>query len=175
VIVSLIVAVAETDGAIGHQGGLPWHLPADLARFKKLTMGHTLIMGRRTFESLEGRTLPGRKIIVLSRHLKEIPAGAHGLSPNLMAAIRQAQFEFEEEEAFIAGGAQVYAQALAKELVDRIYLTEVEASVPADTYFPAYDLREWEVISSEHHPADDNNPYAHNFQILEFVGPKPAA
>lgn len=166
-IVSLIAAYTVANRAIGHQGGLPWHLPADLARFKKLTMGHTLLMGRRTYESLEGRRLPGRKIIVLSNTWREPPSGADALSTDLMAALRQAQFQFDEKEAFIAGGAQVYAQALAKDLVDRMYLTLVEADVPADTYFPAFDPEDWRLSHREFHPADDRNPYAHTFQILE--------
>lgn len=166
-IVSIIVAYSTQDRAIGYQGGLPWHLPADLKRFKRITMGHTLLMGRRTFESLQGRTLPGRKIVVLSKTLNKTPPGADGLAPDLSGGLRQAQYKFKDSEAFIAGGAQVYRQAFADDLVDRMYLTLVEAAVPADTYFPEFDQEDWEMVENERLPADERNPYAYTFQILE--------
>lgn len=174
-IVSLIAAFSESDRAIGYQGKLPWHLPADLARFKRITMGHTLLMGRKTFHSLQGRRLPGRKIIVLTNTLKSTPPGADEISPDLMAALRQAQFQFKDEEPFIAGGAQIYRQALAKDLVDRLYLTLVQASVQADTFFPEIDMDQWRLVESDQLQADESNRYDMTFQILERDRAKAAA
>lgn len=174
-IVSLIVAHAVDDGAIGYQGGLPWHLPADLARFKRLTMGHCLLMGRRTFESLQGRRLPGRSIILLSRTTAEVPDGADSLASSLPQALQQAQYRYKDNEAFIAGGAGIYQQALDLELVDRMYITLVHARAAADTFFPAYEAEDWEVIKQELRPADEKNEFDLTFLTLSRISPAPAA
>jgi len=140
----IVVAVAR-NGVIGAEGGLPWRIPEDMARFKQLTMGHALVMGRATFESI-GRPLPGRTNIVLTRrpdwsHEGVLVAGtlAEGLS---MAAAR-------EQDAFIAGGAEVYRQAL--EIAERIELTEVDDSPAGDTWFPPVDWSQWREVSRETH------------------------
>ncbi len=165
-IVSIIAALAEPSRAIGLRGGLPWRLPADLARFKQLTLSHTLIMGRTTWEPLSGRGLPGRRIIVLSR------TGMVGGNPvrvasSLNAALELAEHDLAETETMIAGGAQVYRAALAQAVVDRMYLTLVHAQVEADTFFPPYEAQDWEVSASERRPADAENPYGLTFTTLE--------
>jgi dihydrofolate reductase len=120
-IVSLIAAVSD-NGVIGLDGSIPWRLPADLKLFKQLTMGHTLILGRKTYQSI-GRPLPGRKMVVLTRQLGFTAPGCH-IAPSLEQALDTARAE-GETEAFIGGGAVVYAQALP--LADRIYLSRVHA------------------------------------------------
>lgn len=165
-IVSIIAAMAEPSRAIGLRGGLPWRLPADLARFKRLTLGHMLIMGRTTWEPLSGRGLPGRRIIVISRtgllSGKEVKVAS-----SLSEALELARNDPAETETLIAGGAQVYRAALAQEVVDRMYLTLIHAEVEADTYFPLYEQADWEVSAAEHRPADAENPYAVTFTTLE--------
>ncbi|MEX0818652.1 MAG: dihydrofolate reductase [Pirellulaceae bacterium] len=157
--VSLIVAM-ERSGVIGRDGNLPWHLSSDLKRFKLLTMGHHIIMGRKTFESI-GRLLPGRTTIVVTRQADFDAAGAI-LAHNLNDAIAAAA---DDDEAFIIGGAEIYQQALP--LVDRIYLTEVNVDVSGDARFPEFDRSEWTVIKSREHPADESNDHPHTFSVLE--------
>lgn len=169
-IVSLIAALATGSRVIGWRGQLPWRLADDLARFRQLTMGHSLVMGRRTFESLEGRRLDGRQIVVVSRQLQLPPSGADALAASIEDALVLAERVYEESEAFIAGGSQIYRQALAQDLVDRMYLTWVEAEVEGDVFFPAFDSSEWIVTASEHHPADERHPYEFTFERLERSG-----
>ena len=165
-IVCIIAALAEPSRAIGLRGGLPWKLPADLARFKQLTLGHTLIMGRTTWEPLSGRGLPGRRIIVLSRS-GLIGGNDVKVASSLSEPLELAELDSAESETFIAGGAQVYRAALAQEVVDRMHLTLVYAQVEADTYFPPYEQADWEVSAAEHRPADAENLYAVTFTTLE--------
>src|SRR5262245_37513826 len=127
--ISLIAAMAE-NGVIGRGGQLPWRLEADLARFKQLTMGHTVIMGRKTWESI-GRPLPGRRMIVVTRQGRYAADGIE-VAGNLEAALEAARVA-GEEEAFIIGGAEVYRQALP--LADRLYMTLVLAEIEGDTKF----------------------------------------
>lgn len=160
-IVSLIVAMDE-QGGIGLRGGIPWHLSTDLKRFKSLTMGHHLIMGRKTFASI-GKPLPGRTTIILSRDPNTLAPGclvAHTLEEALEIAARRG-----ETEAFIIGGSQIYAQAL--EIADRIYLSEVHAVVETDVGFPQLELKDWTVQESTNFPASDRDEFAHTFKILE--------
>lgn len=166
-ILSIIAAFAVANRGIGIRGGLPWRLPDDLARFKTLTMGHTLIMGRRTHESLHGRKLPGRRLILLSGTLNEVPENADALATDLEGALALAREKYRDEEAFVAGGAQVYAAALGSDLVDRMYLTLVEADVEADTFFPAFDEEAWIVRFRQDHPADERHRYPYTFQIID--------
>jgi len=166
VIVSIIAAIAEPSRAIGLRGGLPWRLPADLARFKRLTLGHMLIMGRTTWEPLSGRGLPGRRIIVLSR-TGLLSGNEVKVASSLNEALELARRDPAEIETLIAGGAQVYRVALAQEVVDRMYLTLIHAEVEADTYFPPYEQADWEISAAEHRPADAENPYAVTFTTLE--------
>jgi dihydrofolate reductase len=161
--VSLIVAM-ERNGVIGRDGGLPWHLSTDLRRFKQLTMGHHIIMGRKTFESI-GRLLPGRTSVVVTRQSDFVAPGAiiaHCL-PDAVAAASN------DDEAFIIGGAEIYQQAL--DIVDRIYLTEVDADVPGDARFPDFDRSEWAVADRTEHPADERNDHPHTFTVLERTLP----
>lgn len=158
---SIIVAVAE-NGVIGRGNELPWRLSDDLRRFKRLTMGHAVIMGRKTWESI-ARPLPGRRMIVVTRQPDYVAAGVE-LAPNLPAACGLASAR-AEEEAFIIGGAEIYRQALP--LADRLYLTRIHATVEGDKFFPDYDANEWRLVSAEHAPADDKNEHATTFEIYE--------
>ncbi len=133
--VSLIAAVAR-NGVIGREGGMPWHLPDELRRFKATTMGHTLVMGRRTFDGV-GRALPGRRTIVLTRDPEWHRAGvevAHTFAEALSLA-------GPADEVFVAGGAQVYAEALP--YAHRLVITEVDAEPEGDTYFPEWSREDW--------------------------------
>jgi dihydrofolate reductase len=160
--ISLIVAAAEND-VIGRAGRLPWRLPADLRHFKQLTMGHHLIMGRKTFESI-GRPLPGRTSIVLSRR-QDFPAPEVLLAGSLDEALRRAG---GDGEVFIVGGADVYRQALP--LADRIYLTRVHADIAGDTYFPALPPGQWVLRESRRQAADAKNEYDYSFLLYERHG-----
>ena len=158
---SLIVAMSQNN-VIGREGDLPWRLSADLRRFKALTMGHHIVMGRKTYESI-GRQLPGRTMVVVTRqddYTAEFATVAHSLS----AAIETAQGS-GDEEVFIIGGGEIYRQAL--DLVDRIHLTRVEAEISGDTYFPEFDLSRWQLIEQEIHDADEKNEYPYRFEIYE--------
>lgn len=159
--ISLLVAMAE-NRAIGRDGRLPWHLSADLKRFKKLTLGHVVIMGRKTFESI-GRPLPRRRSIVLSRDPDYVARGAETAGSLDEALARAAG----EDEVFIVGGSQVFAEALPR--ADRLYLTRVHAEVEGDVFFPELDPDAWELLSEERHEADGRHDYAFSFLILEPV------
>jgi dihydrofolate reductase len=161
VILSLIVAMDEQRG-IGYRGRLPWKLSADLKRFKQLTMGHHIIVGRKTYESI-GRPLPGRQTIVITHNSGYKVEGATVVY-SLESAI-QAASERAETEAFICGGAQVYAELIGR--ANRIYLTQVHASVDSDTFFPDFDRGEWTRNESIGHAADEKNQYPFTFQVLE--------
>lgn len=166
-IVSIIAAYSEPGWVIGRDGRMPWRLPADLARFKALTMGHTLLLGRRTYESLDGRELPGRRIIVLTRdHADQLPR-AVSVAGSLDAGLALANQAFEEDELFLAGGGTVYQEALKQGLVDRMYLTLVEADLSGDTFFPQYHESQWREIVRQDFPADDANPYPTAFRFLK--------
>jgi dihydrofolate reductase len=139
--VSLVVAM-DRRRVIGHQGKLPWHIPEDLKRFKALTMGHSIIMGRKTHESI-GRVLPGRRSIIVTRQADYVVPGAlvvHSLEEALAACAG-------EDEAFVIGGGEIYREALG--LADRIYLTEVQIEVPGDTLFPPLRAEVWHEVARE--------------------------
>ena len=160
-IVSIIVAMDEGRG-IGFQNKLPWKLSSDLKRFKNLTMGHHIIMGRKTFESI-GKPLPGRQTIIISRNpLYKIDRCTVTTSPK--EALNFAR-QNDETEAFICGGATIYAAFLP--LANRIYLTRVHTRIPADTYFPALDQKDWIEKSASFHEADEHNQFPTTFRILE--------
>jgi dihydrofolate reductase len=141
----VIVAAVGRNGVIGVDGGLPWRIPEDMARFKRLTMGHALVMGRATFDSI-GRPLPGRTNIVLTRRPEWSRDGTQ-VAGSLEEALAIA--DSLGLDAFIAGGADVYRQALA--VADRMELTEVDASPDGDTWFPTVDWSQWEETSREPH------------------------
>jgi dihydrofolate reductase len=164
--VSIIVAVAE-NGVIGRGGKLPWHLAGDLKRFKSLTMGRTIIMGRKTWESI-ARPLVGRRMIVISGQ-PDYRTGHESvhLSNSLADALRFAQ-STNDDEAFVIGGAELYREAL--ERADRMYWTRVQAQVTGDTRFPNVDWSEWKLLESEAHDADADNDHPFTFELYERAG-----
>lgn len=159
-IISIIVAVDE-NGGIGFENQIPWHLPADLARFKKLTMGHHLLLGRKTYESI-GSALPGRQMIILTRN-PEFKAPDCLTAETIDDALKNAE-KAGEKEVFIIGGAEIYREALP--LADHLYLTLVHTSVEADTYFPEFEELDWSQVCSQDLPADEKNPLATTFKHL---------
>ena len=156
-VLSAIVAV-DNKGVIGKEGGIPWYLPADLAHFKRVTLGHPIIMGRKTHESI-GRVLPGRQNIVITHDKNYLAEGCMVVN-SLQKAIDAAQ----GKDSYIIGGQSIYEQALSE--VQRIFLTKVDADIAGDKYFK-YNPTRWRKISSEKHPSDDKNPYAYEFVVLE--------
>jgi dihydrofolate reductase len=160
VIVSIIAAMDRKCG-IGVDNKLPWRLSADLKRFRELTMGHHIIVGRKTFESI-GRPLPGRRMIVVTRD-RNYKAEGCDLAHSVEDATRLAR-ERGESEAFICGGAEIYAQSI--EIADRMYLTFVDAEVAADTFFPEFDEQKWDELESVYQPADEKNQYPFTFKLL---------
>jgi dihydrofolate reductase len=162
-IISLIAALDE-NGGIGLRDQIPWHLPADLARFKVLTMGHHLVVGRKTFQSI-GSTLPGRQMIILTRN-QGFDQPDSWMASNLKDALSLAE-DAGEEEVFIIGGAEVYREALP--LADKLYLTRVHAGLEADTYFPVIDQGDWDLVEEEFHPGDEKNPFPHTYYRYQRV------
>jgi dihydrofolate reductase len=162
-LVSIIVAVAE-NGIIGRDGKLPWRQSSDLQRFKRLTMGHTIIMGRRTWESI-GRPLPGRRMIVVTRQADyHIDVGGIEVVRSFDESVRRAGLA-GEVEAFVIGGAELYREALPR--ADRLYVTRVRAEVAGDTVLPKIDWGEWRLTGSEQHVADLKNDYPFVFEVYE--------
>ena len=151
------------EGVIGRQGDLPWRLSADLRRFKSLTMGHAIIMGRRTYESI-GRLLPGRTTIVVTRQADYRVDGAL-MAHDLDHAFRAAAESDGGDECFIIGGGELYASALPR--VNRLYVTWVETEVDGDTYFPAWRESDWRQVQEESLPIDDKNEYPTTFAVYE--------
>lgn len=157
-----IIVAADERGGIGRGGGLPWHLPGDLKRFKALTMGKPIVMGRRTWDSI-GRPLPGRRSIVVSRQDGLAIEGAEVFG-SLEAALLALG---DAPEACVIGGAEVYRQALPR--ADVVHLTRVHALVDADTFLPPIDAAEWEEIAREELPADERHAHACSFVTLQRV------
>lgn len=160
-IVTAIVAMSE-NRVIGQDNRLPWHLPADLKRFKALTMGHPIIMGRKTHQSI-GRALPGRLNIVLSRDSDFTSAGVTVLTAFDQALTLAANND--SSEIFIMGGAQIYHLALP--MLQRIYLTIVHHSIDGDAFFPPLNPDDWQEIARDFHAADANHAYGYSFVTLE--------
>jgi dihydrofolate reductase len=147
---------------IGKAGKLPWRLSSDLKRFRELTMGHHIIVGRKTFESI-GKPLPGRVMIVVTRSETYRPEGclvAHSVEEAIQLARKRS-----ETEAFICGGSAIYASSLAE--ADRLYLTLVHATVDADVFFPEIDEKAWVEREIESREADEKNQYPFTFKLLE--------
>ena len=158
---TLLVAAAENN-VIGCDGRLPWRLPADLQWFKRHTLGHPVLMGRKTWDSL-GRPLPGRTNVVVSRQVGlELP-GAHVFT-DVTAALAFAQAQSGGDEVFGIGGGELYRQLLP--LAGRVLLTRVHATVAGDAFFPPLDPTEWREVSREEHPADERP--AHAFTFLDL-------
>lgn len=162
---SMIAALAANN-VIGRDNQIPWRLSTDLKRLKALTMGHHVIMGRKTYESI-GRPLPGRTNVVITRQQGYAPDGAEVVH-TLEEAVRLAERN-GDSEAFILGGAEIYAQAMHR--ADRMYLTRVHADVEGDTYFPDFDdVAEWQLVDAEHFDADGKNEYPFSFLTYERAG-----
>jgi len=162
--ISFVVAMGDNN-AIGKDGGMPWHMPADLAYFKRVTMGKPMLMGRKTFESI-GRALPGRDSIVVTRDRDWKASGAiavHDIETGLKFAESAATARGATEIAVI-GGASLYEAMLDK--VDVLYITELHATFDADTWFPKIDVDQWTETSRESHAADERNPVAYDFVVL---------
>lgn len=157
-----VVAVAR-NGVIGRDGGLPWHIPSDLKRFKAITMGKPVIMGRKTWESLPRRPLPGRLNIVISRSPGFEAPGASVVA-DAEAAVSLARRDNPDEIAII-GGAAIFDMFLP--LADRLYLTEIDLAPEGDVYFPVLDPSEWTEISREHHPKEEGDSASFMLRVLE--------
>ena len=156
--ISIIVAVAE-NGVIGDRNALLWHISEDLRRFKTLTSGHPVVMGRKTYESL-GRPLPNRRNVVISRQETQI-AGCE-----VVHSLDEALGLFSaDEEVFIIGGAQIYAAALP--IADRFYLTRVGHSYEGDTRFPDWNPAQWKLVASERFECGAEYPYPFTFEVYE--------
>jgi dihydrofolate reductase len=163
--VSIIVAMTA-DRVIGRDNGLPWRLPADLRRFKRLTLGHHLVVGRKTWESI-GRPLPGRTMVVITRRRDYRAEGAtvaHSVD-DALAVARAAG----DDEIFVGGGAEIYRETL--ERADRLYLTLVHTTVDGDAFFPEHDLERWTEVGREERAADARNPLAVSFITYEASPP----
>jgi dihydrofolate reductase len=173
-LVSVIVAVSD-GGVIGRAGALPWRLSADLRRFRRLTSGHAIVMGRKTYESI-GRPLPDRTSIVVTRNAEYRPPGVQ-VAASLPAALELAAAaeraaaarrlssgeasSASDEEAFVIGGGELYRHAMP--LADRLYLTLVHANVEGDVFFPPVDPAQWDPIERSDHGADEKNAFAYSF------------
>ncbi|HVT84567.1 MAG TPA: type 3 dihydrofolate reductase [Chitinophagaceae bacterium] len=160
-IISLIVAAANNN-VIGKNGQMPWHQANDMRYFKNITWGMPVIMGRKTFQAL-GKALPGRKNIVITRQQDWKPEGVI-IVKNLDDALFVTR-ETDAKEVMVIGGGEIYR--LAFEKADRIYLTRIKAEPDGDTYFPQLDTKEWRLVSSNDHEADEKNQYAYSFQVWE--------
>jgi dihydrofolate reductase len=158
--ISIIVAVSE-DWGIGKDNELLWHISEDLKRFKKLTIGNTVIMGKRTWESLPRRPLPGRKNIVLT----DIPGECIDCSVTAYSIEDAMSNCNKEEEIFVIGGGSVYRQFMP--VADRLYITHVHRMVPADVFFPAIDPDIWEVVEKEEYKSSENGSIPYTYIIYE--------
>ncbi|MCC9606839.1 dihydrofolate reductase [Blastopirellula sp. JC732] len=160
--VSLIVAASE-NGVIGRNGDMPWRLSSDLQRFKKLTMGNTIVMGRKTYESI-GRLLPGRQTVIVTRQADYAVEGAV-----ITSSVEEAvQVPSAGGELFIVGGGEIYAQSI--DLAQQIYLTRVHALIDdGDAFFPALDRENWERVEATEIGADEKNDYPTTFEIWRRI------
>ncbi len=161
----LVVAIAA-NGVIGNGNRLPWHLPADLKRFRALTTGHAIVMGRRTWESI-GRALPDRQSIVVTRQRDFAAPGAE-VAPSLEDAIARV---VRPDPVYCIGGAEIFRAAL--ELATRMHVTEIDADFPGDALFPEYDRMEWREAAREVHPAGTDAAFAYAFVTYERAHPRP--
>jgi dihydrofolate reductase len=145
--------------AIGLGNSLPWRLPADLAYFKKTTMNHTILMGRKTYESI-GKPLPNRTNVILTQRKDYYAEGCR-----IVHSVEEAVELFKNEEIFVIGGAEVFQ--LFMTAVNRLYITLIEHEFKADTYFPEFDIEDWELVSSENGIKDTKNPYDYSFLVYK--------
>jgi len=160
--ISIIVAIAE-NYAIGKNNDLLWHISEDMKLFKRITTGRTVVMGKRTFESLPRRPLPNRRNVVIT----DIPGeriGGCDMAYSMHEAIALCP---KEEENFIIGGASVYKQFLP--FTDRLYLTRVHKPFDGDVFFPEIDFSEWRLLSREDFPESDNNDFTYSFEVYDRI------
>ena len=164
-ILSMIVATADNN-IIGKDNDMPWHLPADLAYFKKVTLGKPIIMGRKTYESI-GRPLPGRRNIVISRDESYAASGIDTVTSveQALALVNGSNGDEAVEEIMVIGGGAIYAHCLPK--ADRLYVTHIKAVIDGDTQFPNYDNGTWQKISSDVRLSDEKNAHPLDFCIYE--------
>jgi len=158
--ISYVVAVSR-NGVIGREGGLPWHISSDLKRFKEITMGKPVVMGRKTWESLPRKPLPGRRNIVITRQAGFAPEGAE-VAATPEEALRLCG---DAPEVAVIGGGEIYR--LFWPLVDRLYLTEVDLEVAGDTHFPEVSAAEWREIGREVHPRGEKDSASFTLRILD--------
>ncbi len=156
--ISLIVAIAKNH-VIGKNNQLIWHLPADLKYFKTMTLGHTVVMGRKTYDSM-GKPLPGRQNVVITRQ-QNFQAEGVIIEPSLESALSN----LKEDEVFIIGGGEIFKQAIA--LVDKMYVTEINETFDGDVYFPAINHDEWELTDARPFAKDEKNKYDYSFNLYE--------
>ena len=160
-----IIAALTSNNVIGRDNGLPWHLSTDLKRFKTLTMGHHLIMGRRTFDSV-GKPLPGRTNVVITRNEGFRPNGVlvvHTLEDAIRIAL-----DAGDEEPFIAGGGEIFEHSIHR--ANRMYLTRIHVELQGDAFFPDFDdVSEWTLVDSEHFEPDEKNDYPFSFLTYDRV------
>lgn len=155
-----IIAAMDRNRVIGKGGALPWKLPADLKHFAAITRNNTVVMGRKTYESI-GARLPDRRNIVISTS-KELIAPGCLVVPSFEAAMENV---FPTENVFAIGGGSVYEAAMP--LAERLYLTEIDAEIDGDTFFPEFNRDEWKEVSREHHEPDEKNQYPYDFVLYE--------
>jgi len=155
-----IVVAMDDNRLIGKGNGLPWHLPADLAYFKKITTDNSILMGRNTYDSI-GKPLPNRRNIVITRN-SEISIKGCEVVNTIEKALSITK---DEEEVMIIGGANLFEQLLPN--VSRLYITHIEGEFEGETYFPNYDENEWFDVSRESHQPDEKNNYAYQFSIMD--------
>lgn len=161
--VSCVVAVANNN-VIGRDNDIPWYLPADLKYFKKITLDHHILMGRKCYQSI-GRPLPKRTNVIITRDPYYIATNclvAHSITEALEMA-----HDNGETEAMIIGGGTIYEQT--QDLWDRLYITEVDLEVEGDIYFPTLDMDRWSLVSSDPHQADEKNPHDYTFKVYDRV------
>jgi dihydrofolate reductase len=157
-----IIAAISKNNALGKDNDLIWHLPADLKRFKKITSGHYILMGRNTFESI-GKPLPNRTTIIITRNHNYFKEGCL-IANSLEQAI---ELTNNAPNVFIIGGAQIYRETIAKELADKLDITIVHQEFDADVFFPEIDLTIWKEVAREDFNADEKNKY--DFSFISFV------
>jgi dihydrofolate reductase len=162
--ISLVAALAR-NRVIGRDGQLPWRLPADLKRFKRLTVGHPLILGRKTYESI-GRPLPERTNIVITRREGYAPAGIR-LVRSIDEALAAAAEAPGADEAFVIGGSEIYRQTLP--IADRLHLTFIEEDFPGDVHFPELDETQWRLVDEERHEASEDTPFAWSYRTYDRI------
>lgn len=159
--ITLIVAAAENN-AIGKDNQMLWHLPNDFKYFKKQTLNHSVVMGRKTFESI-GKPLPERRNIVITRN-PDWMADDVDVANSLDEVLTYCR---DEREIFIIGGANIYKQALP--LASKVLLTRVHTNIDGDAYFPTLEPKDWDLVGSERHQADERHAYDYTFEVYEKV------